>query len=414
MRGLLLFAGLVAAISGFSQETMTLDACEAAFLKNNLSLLAQQYNISQADADIAQAKIWDLPQASFQTNLYNPEAHKAFDLSKANSLSVQQLLYLGGKKKYEVAYARSNRELALLEFDQLLAELKARLYEAYYALHYEEKKLIDINTQLTYMTDLLDAFKVQTVKGNTSLKEQVRLQSMVVQLNNDKIGIVNAILQQQQLLKTFTGSQENIIHTAITDEEDSILLARRPVISLDTIKQQALAHNAAYRYSLKNIEANKVNVNWQRSQNVPDLTLGGEWDQLGGAFKNEVNLTVGIPIPLWKRNKGNVTKAQYQVKESQASSDMKKLDLETSVELAYQTWQNQYEQYAAVKAEDLQNLQAVHAGMMANFRKGNVTLVDFTDFMDSYRQTILQMYEMKKQLMIAAQELNRLTQSKIF
>ncbi|MCD2424761.1 TolC family protein [Niabella pedocola] len=413
MRAVLFFAGLIAGIPGFGQEKMTLEACEAMFMRSNLALLAQQYNISQADADIAQAKIWELPQAGFQTNLYNPEAHKAFDLSKANSLSVQQLLYLGGKKKYEVAYARSNRELALLEFDQLLAELKARLYESYYTLHYEEKKLIDINTQLAYMAGLLDAFKVQTVKGNTSLKEQVRLQAMVVQLNNDKIGIVNTILQQQQLLKTFTGLQENI-HTAITNEEDSALLAKRPIISLDTIKQQALAHNAGYRYSLKNVEASKVNVNWQRSQNVPDLTLGGEWDQLGGAFRNEVNFTVGIPIPLWKRNKGNVTKAQYQVKESQANSDMKKLDLETSVELAYQTWQNQYEQYAAINAEDLQNLQAVHAGMMTNFRKGNVTLVDFTDFMDSYRQTILQLYEMKKQLMIAAQELNRLTQSKIF
>ncbi|MCF3110297.1 TolC family protein [Niabella sp. CC-SYL272] len=413
MRVVLVFAGLVTAISGFGQEPRTLEDCETAFIKNNLSLLAQQYNVSQADADIAQAKIWDLPQVSFQTNLYNPDAHKAFDLSKANSLSVQQLLYLGGKKKYEVAYARSNREQALLEFDQLLAELKARLNETYYTLHYEEKKLIDINTQLTYMAGLLEAFKVQTAKGNTSLKEQVRLQSMVVQLNNDKIGIVNAILQQQQLLKTFTGWQENI-HTAITDSEDSILLAKRPLIPLETIKQQALEHNAGYRYSLKNIEASKINVNWQRSQNVPDLTLGGEWDQLGGAFRNEVNLTVGIPIPLWKRNKGNVTKAQYQVKESQANSDMKKLDLETSVELAYQTWENQYDQYAAVKAEDLQNLQTVHTGMMANFRKGNVTLIDFTDFMDSYRQTILQLYEMKKQLMIAAQELNRLTQSKIF
>lgn len=413
MKVVLLFAGLLAGIWGFGQEKMTLEACEVIFMKHNLSLLAQQYNISQADADIAQAKIWDLPQAGFQTNLYNPEAHRAFDLSKANSLSVQQLLYLGGKKKYEVSYARSNRELALLEFDQLLAELKARLYETYYTLHYEEKKLIDINTQLTYMTGLLDAFKVQTVKGNTSLKEQVRLQAMVVQLNNDKIGIVNAILQQQQLLKTFTGLQENI-HTAITDDEDRTLLARRPLMSLESIKEQALAHNAGYLYSLKNIEANKVNVNWQRSQNVPDLTLGGEWDQLGGAFKNEVNLTVAMPIPLWKRNKGNVTKAQYQVKESQANSDMKKLDIETSVELAYQTWQNQYEQYASVKAEDLQNMQTVHTGMMTNFRKGNVTLVDFTDFMDSYRQTILQLYEMKKQLMIAAQELNRLTQSKIF
>ena len=82
--------------------------------------------------------------------------------------------------------------------------------------------------------------------------------------------------------------------------------------------------------------------------------------------------------------------------------------------MAYQTWKNQYDQYFSVKPEDMENLKAVYEGMLANFRKGNVNLVDFTDFMDSYRQTILQLYEMRKQIMISAQELGRLTQTKIF
>ncbi|MBO9619159.1 MAG: TolC family protein [Niabella sp.] len=413
MKGVFLFIILIGCGAAFGQDQMTLENCEAAFMKNNLALLAQQYNISEADADIMQAKIWDLPQASYQTNIYNPEDKKVLEVTKANSLGIQQLLYLGGKKKYEVEYARSNKELAKLQFNQLLTELKTQLYETYYTLYFEEKKLIDINTQLNYMTDLLEAYKIQTAKGNTSLKEQVRLQSMVVQLNNDKIEIINTILQQQQLLKTFTGLSANI-KTKLSEADANHLLKQQPLLPLEEIEKSALANNADYLYSLKDIEANKVNLNWQRSQNVPDLTVGGQWTQLGGAYKNEVDLTVGIPIPLWKRNKGNVLKAQYQIKESEANSDLKKLNLQTTVELAYHTWRNHYDQYAAVKAEDIDNLQTVHSGMLSNFRKGNVNLVDFTDFMDSYRQTILQLYEMKKQIMISAEELERLTQSKIF
>ncbi|ULT22760.1 hypothetical protein KUH03_26050 [Sphingobacterium sp. E70] len=45
-----------------SARKMTLPECEEAFRKNNLSLLAQQYDISQAEADVIQAKIWELPQ----------------------------------------------------------------------------------------------------------------------------------------------------------------------------------------------------------------------------------------------------------------------------------------------------------------------------------------------------------------
>jgi len=34
--------------------------------------------------------------------------------------------------------------------------------------------------------------------------------------------------------------------------------------------------------------------------------------------------------------------------------------------------------------------------------------------MESYRQTVLQIYEMKKQIMISAEDLNQLVQTKIF
>lgn len=93
---------------------------------------------------------------------------------------------------------------------------------------------------------------------------------------------------------------------------------------------------------------------------------------------------------------------------------MKKQQLETQLDMAYQTWQNQYQQYFTLKPQDMDNLEVVYQGILKNFRKGNVSLIEFTDFTDSYRQTILQLYEMKKQIMISAEEINHLTQSKIF
>jgi cobalt-zinc-cadmium efflux system outer membrane protein len=75
------FAGLFIVISSFmaAQQQMSLRDCEEAFQKNNLQLLAEQYNINMADADILQAKIWELPQLSGQINAYNPEDRKSFD-----------------------------------------------------------------------------------------------------------------------------------------------------------------------------------------------------------------------------------------------------------------------------------------------------------------------------------------------
>ncbi|QYS91217.1 hypothetical protein JJC04_16030 [Flavobacterium covae] len=57
----------------YSQKVLKLEECELALKKNNLQLIAQQYNIEVSKAQIIQAKIWQQPLVSGEVNLYNPE-----------------------------------------------------------------------------------------------------------------------------------------------------------------------------------------------------------------------------------------------------------------------------------------------------------------------------------------------------
>ncbi len=407
--GLLIVAySLVAA-----QQQMSLSDCEEAFQKNNLQLLAEQYNISMADADILQAKIWELPQLSGQINAYNPEDRKVFDIGRAKGAEITQLIYMGGKKKNEIAFAKSNKELAQLQFSQLLVDLRTQLHTTYYNLYYEKLKLENTNRQLGYMSDLLAAYKIQSAKGNVSLKDEVRLQSIVIQLNNDKVDINKNIFEFEQDLKVLTGINEDI-DPKLSDSEAKDILAAQPFGGETELQKKAIENNADYRYNLKLIDNSKLYAQWQKSLNVPDINLGAGWDQNGGTFKNEVNLMVGIPLPLWKSNKGNVDKANFAIQQNQKNAEFQKLNLKTKVQSAYKIWKTQYDQLSQIKSEDLNNMELVHNGMLTNFRKGNVSLIEFVDFMDSYRETALQIYDMKNGIMQSAEQLNQLVQTKIF
>ncbi|WP_294311992.1 TolC family protein [uncultured Chryseobacterium sp.] len=409
------FAGLFIVISSFvaAQQKMSLLECEEAFQKNNLQLLAEQYNINMADADILQAKIWDLPQLSGQINAYNPEGRKIFDAGHAKGAQVTQLIYMGGKKKNEIAFAKSNKELAQLQFSQLLVDLRSQLRSTYFDLYYEQLKLENTNKQLGYMNDLLAAYRVQSAKGNVSLKDQVRLQSIVIQLNNDKVEINKNILEFEQTLKVLTGITDDI-DPQLSDSEPKDMLAAQPFGDETELQKKALENNADYQYNLKLIDNSKLYAQWQKSLNVPDLNLGAGWDQNGGTFKNEVNLMVGIPLPLWKSNRGNVEKANFAIQQNQKNAEFQKLTLETKVQAAYKTWKTQYDQLTEIKPADLNNMEMVYNGMLSNFRKGNISLIEFTDFMDSYRETALQIYDMENQIIQSAEQLNQLVQTKIF
>lgn len=407
--GLLIVASSLVA----AQQQMSLSDCEEAFQKNNLQLLAEQYNISMADADILQAKIWELPQLSGQINAYNPEDRKVFDIGRAKGAEITQLIYMGGKKKNEIAFAKSNKELAQLQFSQLLVDLRTQLRTTYYNLYYEKLKLENTNRQLGYMSDLLAAYKIQSAKGNVSLKDEVRLQSIVIRLNNDKVDINKNIFEFEQDLKVLTGINEDI-DPRLSDSEAKDILAAQPFGDETELQKKAIENNADYQYNLKLIDNSKLYAQWQKSLNVPDLNLGAGWDQNGGTFKNEINLMVGIPLPLWKSNKGNVDKANFAIQQSRKNADFQKLNLETKVQSAYKIWKTQYDQLSQIKSEDLNNMELVYNGMLTNFRKGNVNLIEFVDFMDSYRETALQIYDMKNGIMQSAEQLNQLVQTKIF
>lgn len=396
-----------------AQQQMSLLDCENAFQQNNLQLLAEQYSINMADADILQAKIWELPQVNGYINGYNPEGQRFLDAGRAKGLEVTQLIYMGGKKKNEVAFAKSNKELAQLQFTQLLTELRTQLHTNYYNLYYEKLKLESINKQLGYMNDLLKAYKIQSAKGNVSLKDEVRLQSIVIQLNNDKVEINKNILEFDQNLKVLTGITEGI-EPQISDNEIKEILASQPFGDEEELKGKALENNADYLFGLKLIENAKLYALWQKSMNVPDLTVGAEYDQASGTFNNEINLKVAIPLPLWKSNRGNVEKANFAIKQNQKNAEFQRLDLETKVQSAFLAWKNQYDQLAEIKSTDLDNLDLVYNGMLKNFRNGNISLIEFTDFMESYRQTALQIYDMKNELIRSAEKLKQLVQAKIF
>lgn len=284
---------------------------------------------------------------------------------------------------------------------------------AYFNLYYQKVKLESITKQLGYMNELLKAYKVQSAKGNVSLKDEVRLQSIVVQLNSDKTDINREILEVQQNLQILTGIKVSI-EPQMTDQEVKEILESQPFGDQESLQEKALQFNADYQYTLKLIDNSKLYAQWQKSMNVPDLNLGAQYDQASGTFRNEVNLMVGIPIPLWKSNKGNVEKAKFAIQQNEKNAEYQKFSLETKVQAAYKIWKNNFDQLSEIKIADQNNLETVYSGILKNFRNGNISLIEFTDFMETYRQTVLQVYDMKNDLIQSAENLNLLVQTKIF
>ncbi len=393
---------------------MTLKDCDDALQKNNLILIAQQYGIDASKAAIIQARIWDQPYVSGEINLLNPDANKTFDIGKngQKAVAIQQLIYLGGKKRNEVDLAKSNAQLAELQFEQLLNDLKYNLRQSFYSIYFDQKKIESIASQTTQIETLLKSYEIQAEKGNIPLKDVVRLQSLLLNLKNDKIAIAKDISQQRQNLALLTGNSEII--TPTVNEFEVIQKFNEPKYDEEGLFKLAQEKSPDYLLAVKQVENQETAIKLQKSLSVPDINAGFSYDQHGGAFHNQVNFTLGIPLPLWNKNKGNIKLAEAQLGAIKASKDYKTLELQQDLKNALSLWNEQKKQYSSMSQSINQNLDTVYNGVLQNFQKRNITLFEFTDFMESYNQSILQINEMRKQFILSSEELNHIVNTIVF
>ncbi|REG96034.1 TolC family protein [Flavobacterium aquicola] len=409
----LLFLILINQVS-LAQKTVTLQDCESQFLKNNLFLLASQYNIDASKALTIQARIWDNPTITAQLNAYNPERNQYFDIGKdgQKAFGIEQLIYLGGKKRNEIQLSQTNEQLAELQFNDLLRTLKLQLRKSFYTVYYNTKSLETTDEQLSHIEDLISSYSIQAQKGNIPLKDVVRLQSLYLNFKNERMEVVNNNIEEQGNLKLLLNSTENVIPEVSKEEFNKYL--KTIDFDLKSFENEAIVNRPDYLAKQKEIEANELNVKWQKSLAIPDLTLGANYDQRSGAFEKEANVTIGIPLPLWNKNKGNIKYAKTVLEQSKVEKQNFELQLQTEITSAWNKWDESRKNYTVIKPTVNSDFEAVYNGMLTNFQKRNVSLLEFTDFMESYNQATIQVNELKKKLALSAEELNSTINKDLF
>jgi outer membrane protein TolC len=397
-----------------AQKTVTLQDCESQFLKNNLFLLASQYNIDASKALTIQARIWDNPSITAELNAYNPERKQYFDIGKDGQkvFGIEQLIYLGGKKRNEIKLAQTNEKLAELQFNDLLRTLKLQLRKSFFTVYYNTKSLETTDKQLVHIEDLINSYSIQAQKGNIPLRDVVRLQSLFLNFKNERMGVVNENIEEQANLKLLLNSAENIVPD-VSKEEFNKYIKTIP-FDLKVFQNDAIANRPDYLAKQKDIEANEINVKWQKSLSIPDLTLGANYDQRSGAFNNEANLTLGIPLPLWNKNKGNIKYAQTILEQSKIEKQNFDLQLQTEITSAWNKWDESRKNYVVIKPTVNSDFEAVYNGILTNFQKRNISLLEFTDFMESYNQASILVNELKKKVVLSGEELNSTINKDLF
>lgn len=387
---------------------LTIKQAEELFFKNNFLLLAGQYGIDKANAAIIQSKAYPNPEISADMVAYRGQGNLYFPTGSQGNFAagIEQLIILGGKRKNQIALAKKDKQLAEADLADLTRNLQYQIWQSFYTLHNQQKIIEKYDKLLEKLRELISSYEVQVAKNNVALKDLVRLKSVYVKINNDKSEETQALIEEQQKLNILLGTTATI--KTEYDSADANAFATRG-FNYDEMLGKSLQNRADLTQAKLVTESAALNVKLQRSLAIPDVTLRGGYNQQGDAFHNQYNAGVSVSLPFFDRNRGNIQKAKVEQLESTKNVDYKQLEVTNEVLAAYQNFTRSVEEYKRISSLINEDFDAVFNGINTNFQKGNVSMIEFADFFEAYNEAQTEVERVKKQLAVAAAQINFVT-----
>jgi outer membrane protein, heavy metal efflux system len=288
--------------------------------------------------------------------------------------------------------------------------LKFRLHSDLYTIGQQDFLLKKYNKQLNFLDTLLKSYETQANKGNIPLKEVVRLRGAYIQLNNDRAELYQLYIQTQTDLQILLQSSSVIL----PDSTDLNLNHYLIPSSVGDIQNAAMENLPELQVMKQNKILAEQYLKYQKRMAVPDINIFASYDQRGGAFNNQINSGISIPLPLWNRNRGNIKTSQYQLQESEYNLLAKENEIISRINNSYAYYIQTVSEYK--KSTELYNedFEKTVDGINTNFQKRNVSIIEFIDFFESYNDVLAELVRIKTQLVISAEQINLFTGKDIY
>ncbi|WP_419698812.1 TolC family protein [Mucilaginibacter sp. NFX135] len=384
---------------------LTFQDAEKQFLENNLSLLAQKYNVEASKALIQQAKLWDNPVLSTDQNIHTGGSNKFFDHSKGQGqvfVQLNQVFTTAGKRGKQVQMAKDDAMVQDAAFNDLMRNLR-------YNLRLDFSQLATLNAQekvyqneITSATNLVKAIQKSYDAGNTSMKDLIRLKALLFGLQNDMVENSRQINDLQTELKTLLQTKETAFVDPIINDKPTENVA----LDIPSLIEQAKTSRPDYLSNQYQLNSATHNLAYQRALAVPDITIGASYDKNSNYAPNYYGLEIGLPLPFFNRNQGNIKSAKYNIQSQESTLKQSELQLKNDVVAAVNQYKLNQQLFTTQQVEFNEQYDKLFNSMLKSFQQRQISLIEFVDFFDTYKDTKLKILQQQYNLQKSIADLN--------
>lgn len=399
--GLLLFF----CTSLFGQDTLriTLPQADSLLIARNLTLIASRYDIDAAEAARIQAKLFTNPEISTEWNLYNPSKPKWVDVGSGGQkiVALEKVFQIAGQRNTSIKLAEETKRMTEFQYEALVRSLRYELHVTFYRYYFLNSAVNSIDSQLKLLRNLIRVYGEQYNKGNISLQELARLNTTYFNINKQMKDVQQEQIRLQETLKILLAEDQFVL-----PENPGPLTNPLTGLTMEGLIERAIAQRPEIKIARSQQQQNHLRYSLAKKEAIPDLTAGVVYDQAGSYVDNYTAFTLGMRVPIFNRNQGQIKAARIGIEQGETLQKVTEEKVKKEVETAWLTFELLWNQYTEVGEEHEEQLNQLSEGLVNNYSKNNISLLEFTDLFEAYNTNIIQFNELKADLNQSYEELN--------
>jgi cobalt-zinc-cadmium efflux system outer membrane protein len=389
---------------------LTIKQAEDQFLKNNLRLIVQRYNIDNASAQVITARLFPNPDFSFANGIYANDVPNAYN---EQSFSVSQLFTTAGKRNKNIQLAKIGIEQAKYQFFDFLRTMKFTLRSDFYTVYFQRQSAKVYDEEIGSLKKTLTAYREEYAKGNIAEKELLRIQAQLYSLQAEFNNLETSIDTTESELKMMLRVPPRTTVNPLVTED----LAGKEVLSVVPYQQlldSAYVNRYDLRYSKATLDYNNMNLQVQQATAVPDVSLSLNYDKQGAYGTNFLGAGIEFSLPFFNRNQGNIKQAKIAIDQSKVQLQSQQDQVESDVATNYKAALRLESLYSGFDPKFKQDFTHLIQEVFKNYEKRNISLLEFLDFYDSYKTNTLQLNTLELNRITSLEQLNYVTGTPFF
>ncbi len=296
------------------------DAKRLAFLRN-WDLLAAQSDVDIATAQRMVAREFPNPVASLSTLKINVDNHSAgtssgngfWDRNYDTIAAVNQLIEIGGKRRARKDSAIAGLQSAEAKLADARRLLDAGVTQAYVAVLVAEQKRQILTESATSLRKEAGIAEARQHAGEISLADKSQIEIAAERLELDAASAEADARNAAIALETLLGEKEPQGKLHLAD----LLEPLAEITPGETNLQAALARRPDIRAAESARTKATADLRLQKAMRVPDPIFLGQYEHEPPDQPNTIGLGVSFPVPIWNRNRGNITAAEATLQQTE-------------------------------------------------------------------------------------------------